>query len=605
MKKLSFPLSLGLALLVGNLSGEARWSPFFPIANETARLEMAISVASNGTHYLVPVMSRGNNTWSLYGQFIDNNGIREARVTIMDNINATTLPDGRVAFGEGKYLVIWKVDGPQFTTVKGRFVYPNGNMGNIFDIVTGIPVDKSTVPDIAYGAGKFLVIYEKSLFYNYESHQAVYGKFINATSGVMSQEFRISSLWGGLDLNQIAFDGTNFLVVYRDDRDDRRVLARFVSPATGGPVGNEIVIDANNLPSDNPLAVFFDGQKYLIVWTDQTQNFPNVWQFYGKFLYPNGTQSAMFNVTHVNSWKVAPFVSFDGTKFLISWTDGRNCGFLPETESLTCVKTASDIYGRYFSINGTPLGGEFTIITTSGNDVGGFMGRTQGGKSFGIINRNFQFIPDAPPLAQDVDGRFWIPSGYDIFAPENLEKLLANSTYTIRWNALATAKKFNIYFSDDNGATWQPLTTGHTLKTYNWNIPPQSKRKGLCKIKIEALDASNNTLATFESRPFSIEVGRILAPNGGELLISNQTYTIRWQTRGLLTPVSTVQLQYSFNGTTWFNIKTINGNPGQTTWRVPKVTQTQPTTRIRIIFRDNAGNILNTMDSEGVFTIIP
>lgn len=599
MRRVILILILSIFLFLLNSNTVAKMSNNFPISNEPNKMEFAISSATDGTNYLVPVIVIPQpDFWSLYAQFVLNNGNLGERIPIKEN-SISILSDAKVAFGGGKYLVIWTETVSNYTSVNGIFINPDGTKGNIFTLVSGIPSNWNTVPDIAFGGGKFLVAYEKPYNYSGETHTTIYGKFIDV-NGNISNEFKISPLWGGFNNQHIAFDGTNFLVVYRDDKEDTKVLARFVSPSTG-PVGNELIIDDNNLPSDNPFAVFFDGEKYLVVWTDQTQQYPNVWQFYGKFVYPNGDKSQPFTITSVNSWKVAPFIAFDGSKYLITWNDSRYCGFFPE-EALSCIRSGIDIYGRYYSKSGVALGGEFLVSGLAGNEVGAIMGRTQAGKALGIINENIDFSIFS---AEDVDGRFWISSGYDIFAPDNKEKVMAGSKYIIRWQAPAQAVKFDIYYSNDNGQSWNLIKSGHTSKTFTWTVPSQNGRKPNCKIKIDAYDSSNNKLTTFYSRVFSIEVAKITQPNGGELLTSRQTYTIKWQTQGLSATVASVQLQYSFDGKTWKNIKTVTGNPGQTNWKVPVVDGIKPTCLIRVIFKDASGNNIAITESEAVFTIKP
>ncbi len=381
----------------------------------------------------------------------------------------------------------------EYQSVKGIFIKSNGTKGSIFTIESGIPSYFEVIPDLAFGNGKFLVAYRKPYTVNNETHKAIYGKFVEL-NGTISPEFKISSMWGKLsDLNSIAFDGNNFLVVYIEDKYDTKVLARFVSP-TLGPTGSELTIDDNNLPSDNPFSVFFDGEKYLVVWTDQTQDFPNVWQFYGRFVYPNGTMTSKFTITDIKSWKVAPSIAFDGTKYLITWNDGRNCGFDPINESVSCIKSGMDIYGRYFSKNGIALGREFVVSNLPNNEAGGILGRTNAGKALGIINKGVQLIFDQGPMSEDVDGKFWISSGYDIFAPDNQEKLFAGGNYTIRWRAPSQAVKFDLSYSTDNGQTWQPIQNNVASRTYLWNVPSQNGRKPNCKIRITAKDASNNNI---------------------------------------------------------------------------------------------------------------
>ncbi|MCX7913989.1 MAG: hypothetical protein N2511_05325, partial [Thermodesulfovibrionales bacterium] len=228
-----------LFLLIGAV--HAKMSAYFPIANDPNKQEIAITAATDGTKYLVPlIVIPQPDLWSLYAQFVSMNGTLGTKVTIQEN-SSLMLFDAKAAFG-GKYLYIWTETGPQYTSVRGIFIDTDGTKGTPFTIASGIPSDWNTVTDIAFGGEKFLVAYEKPYTYNNETHTAIYGKLIDL-NGNMSNEFKISSLWGGFNLNQIAYNYIHnfFLVVYRDAKDDKRVLARFVSP-TDGPIGSEIII---------------------------------------------------------------------------------------------------------------------------------------------------------------------------------------------------------------------------------------------------------------------------------------------------------------------------------------------------------------------------
>lgn len=70
-------------------------------------------------------------------------------------------------------------------------------------------------------------------------------------------------MWGKVDrASQVmAFDESKFLVIYREDKNNTDILGRFISLETGGPIGSEIVINQDGFHSDNPYAVFFDGEK--------------------------------------------------------------------------------------------------------------------------------------------------------------------------------------------------------------------------------------------------------------------------------------------------------------------------------------------------------
>lgn len=62
-------------------------------------------------------------------------------------------------------------------------------------------------------------------------------------------------------------------------------------------------------------------------------------------------------------------------------------------------------------------------------------------------------------------------------------------------------------------------------------------------------------------------------------------------------------LQYSTDGQSWNNIRTLNGNPGQINWTVPEVTEIKSTCLIRVVFKDASGSNIVITESDAVFTI--
>ncbi|MCM8819506.1 MAG: discoidin domain-containing protein [Candidatus Omnitrophica bacterium] len=283
----------------------------------------------------------------------------------------------------------------------------------------------------------------------------------------------------------------------------------------------------------------------------------------------------------------------------MSWLDNGL-----ETEELRCMRSGLDIYGRYIGKNGALLGNEFIISANiNKNELGGFYGKLINGKVLGIIVRGLSLAPDEDTMTEDVYGSFYVSTGYEVFAPDFGEKLFAGGDYTIRWRTPPNAKKFNISYSNDNKATWTRIASNVTNKYYKWNVPAQNGRKPNSFIKIEAYDESGNLLSTFYSRPFSIEIANVTYPNG-DLLISGQTYTIKWQTRGLNVNVAKTTVQYSTDGQNWQNIRTVNGNPGQINWKVPSVSQPK-IAKVRIIFRDSDGKVIAITENSSVFVIQP
>ncbi|MEN2986548.1 MAG: hypothetical protein ABDH16_07850, partial [Thermodesulfovibrionaceae bacterium] len=103
MKKFIYLSALIFLCLLLYSSGHAKMSAYFPIANDPQKLEIAISAATDGTNYLVPVMVPFSD---IYAQFIRQDGTRGNKVTIVQNSTSGVF-DAHVAYGGGKYLLIW------------------------------------------------------------------------------------------------------------------------------------------------------------------------------------------------------------------------------------------------------------------------------------------------------------------------------------------------------------------------------------------------------------------------------------------------------------------------------------------------------------------
>lgn len=220
---------------------------------------------------------------------------------------------------------------------------------------------------IAYGGGVYLVVYENEINANGDS--VIHGHMVTP-SGTVGGELAISSGLGHQGLDNVAYDGTNFLVVWTDDANDFEVKGRFVSPA--GALGAEISINASTDKSDNPVTVAFDGTNYLVAWTDEVGGAGSgEWDLFGQLVTPSGALSgSVITISGAPGQQFLPNITFDGTNYLVTWTDMRN----DTNKDAVCDQdegTCFDLFGQYLSKSGTLVGSEFAINTGAGNQFGG------------------------------------------------------------------------------------------------------------------------------------------------------------------------------------------------------------------------------------------
>jgi len=156
----------------------------------------------------------------------------------------------------------------------------------------------------------------------------------------------------------VAFDGTNYLVVWRDQRDGYKICGTRISQSGTilDPAGILICSHTGICPGwPYRPGVAFDGTNYLVVW-DDFRNEPGFGDIYGARVTTSGAvlDSLGFPVSIAPQNQSSPVIAFDGTNYLVVWYDHR-----PGANNL-------DIYGARVTSSGTVLEpGDFAISTAA------------------------------------------------------------------------------------------------------------------------------------------------------------------------------------------------------------------------------------------------
>lgn len=352
----------------------------FPVATTTG-LDFGINAAFDGTNYLLTIDGNDDAPDNIAAQFIDQSGNLVGSKIIMGHNDRMSV----VAFDGTNYLVVWVDDTNYPSVLYGQFISTSRSLvGSPFLIASfdfSLSQRQDELEGVVYGGGNYLVVYDREVNSNGDS--VVYGHLVSP-SGTVGNEIRISSGYGHQGIHNVAFDGANFFVVWTDDGNDSEVKGRFISPA--GVLGTEISINASTSPSDNPLTVAYDGANYLVVWTDEVGGIDSgEWDVFGQLVTPSGALSGgVITISAAAGQQMLPLVAFNGTNYLVTWTDMRNDAnhdWACDTGEGSCL----DIYGRYISKTGAQVGPEFVINNDVGNQLGGTPGFNNG-KYLVLIN---------------------------------------------------------------------------------------------------------------------------------------------------------------------------------------------------------------------------
>jgi hypothetical protein len=240
----------------------------------------------------------------------------------------------RAAFGSTNYLVAWYDD---FTSS------PFGEIVSWSGTPTGQPFPLPNSPEaIASDGTNFLVVVR-------DNSDNIYGQFVTSTGALSGSEFSIGNQTA--KSLSVAFGKTNYLVVLN------ACDGVFVTP--GGSAGSSFQINQTTSAAENFDAVAFDGTNYLVAWMwnpgpDTGGSLTN-WDIYGRLVSPTGSfpGTELELVTDPGN-DVIPSLAFDGLNYLLTWGYGFQ------------VTTNTNIRFQFFNRSASAIGPEFTLFNSQG-----------------------------------------------------------------------------------------------------------------------------------------------------------------------------------------------------------------------------------------------
>ncbi|MEO0237385.1 MAG: hypothetical protein ABIN35_04045 [candidate division WOR-3 bacterium] len=185
--------------------------------------------------------------------------------------------------------------------------------------------------------------------------------------------------------------------------------------------------------------------------------------------------------------------------------------------------------------------------------------------------------------------------GITSFKPNS--SFIVGSKIFITWKNNGLIDKVNIYYSIDNGTSWNLIVSSYTNSGYyEWTIPNYISDSCFVKVSYTSLESVYDVSERFSIIPQTIF---LFSPSFNDSLMVSKTYPITWYNTGT---VDNVMLEYSLDGgSIWNTITGSTVNNKYYEWTLPTTLSSTLNGLIRV---SNVGN-LNVFDLSDNFRIIP
>ncbi|WP_372806978.1 hypothetical protein [Pontiella sp.] len=295
----------------------------FPIAGQSGPEGGGVCPAFDGTNVLVGIESGETN--KLHFQFVDpDEGPVGNRIDL--GIYGNT---PQIGYGAGTYLLTWSGYVGTGWQLFGQRLGTDGiAIGSPFQISASpgnaYPSDIARIP---FGNNWFLQVWQD---YRRGENPDLYGRFVKSDGTLGTAEISIAVDTPNEDDGNysMAYGDGKFLVVFSAERrsgmyDGEDVYGQLVALGVGR-VGSNFVIDQNDLPSSNPTAVCWDGEKFTVLFHDALPvgEGEEQWDLSARFVSSAGvvaTNRIAIADSPMES-EMFPTLSFDGQRYLVSLT---------------------------------------------------------------------------------------------------------------------------------------------------------------------------------------------------------------------------------------------------------------------------------------------
>jgi hypothetical protein len=275
--------------------------------------EIAPGIATDGTDFLA-VWQSGD-----YGEVWDVSGMRLNELGQALDTNSTLISrscdvqlSGASAWNGSSFLTVWEEDHDIYGARIDRF----GSLLNSNSLKISTAEEEQDAPDVASGGDDFMAVWEDYRNGNFD----IYASRMDSGGVVLDSSGIVILVDPTSDQRnpKIAFDGTNFLVVWHQVLDSLGTMFKIEGKRIGrdGVVIDPQPISITTGDKQRYADVAFGEGKYLVAWSDE-----NFWNIYGTFVDTGGAVFPSFSIRNASGLQQNPVVASDGENFLVVWED--------------------------------------------------------------------------------------------------------------------------------------------------------------------------------------------------------------------------------------------------------------------------------------------
>ncbi len=297
--------------------------PYGIAISVAANWQLSPSVSFDGINYFVVWQDQRSGSSDIYGSRVNQSGV----VLDPDGIDISTAIDDQgypsivYDWNDSLYFIVWDDERNGDADIYGARVNPTGGVLDTNGIAISTPADTQWYPSVVIGGNNYLVTWQDGRGYSHDIYcsRLTHSGIVLDTNGIA-----ISTTVNNQYSPDVAFDGTNYLVVWQDWRNgyDYDIYGCRLDHSgvilDSSAIAISIVANSQARPS-----VAFDGTNYFAVWEDYRNNFN--YDIYGTRITQLGVviDTNGIPISAAEDQQYHPSITFDGNNFFVVWQDNR------------------------------------------------------------------------------------------------------------------------------------------------------------------------------------------------------------------------------------------------------------------------------------------